>query len=820
MSDSAHSRFMAPGAALMRRFSVRAKLQLFSALMLAGLLALCVVAWVLPSQWLVQARAEAAGGRAVTAALAVVRETMAHRGQTALVLSGTAAAKPALELTRRQLGSAVAALDAALRADEAPAAARSAGSAVARWSELRDQVTALAQGRHEQDVVAAFARHNEVIDRLARFIVVVADDSGLRLDSDPALAALVELTVERSVPWMDLLGRLRGGGAAVLARRAAADASASSPSAAPASLSAGQRQIANLLMQADAADQVLAQVGDRIGALERHGEATPTGWPAAEAATRAYAQQTRQTFGAGEPASDASATSRDATAWFEAGSAAIARLTTLQDGALARLQHLLDRRTTRLQQGLVLALASLLTLALGVSYLLLALAGQIGAAVSAIHASVNACAEGHLDRVTQVVGRDEFARIGQDLDRMSDNLSVSVAEIRSQAALVGGAGRHVSASSQELARQAQAQAASLCESSAAVRQLNDSVRANADSAAQADRLSEGVSARAQAVAGVMQDALATMGRIESSSRRMGEIVAAIDAIAFQTNILALNAAVEAARAGDSGRGFAVVASEVRSLAQKSAQSAGEIRLLIQTSSEEVSGGVRTIRGIGSTVDGVVDGIREVASRVKHIAEGSEAQSTALQQVAAGIAELEQLTQGHAAIVDEAAHEAGELQDRASRLTAAVANIHLRQGTADEAYALVDRARALFERQGEQALLAQCNREGSEFADRDLYVFVLDRHGQYIAYSGQPAKVGKRLVDMLGRAGQQLVDDIWAQADRGSGWVDYTVPHPITGKPQAKASCVVALTPQRVLGCGIYKLQARTASATVAAASVG
>ena len=75
----------------------------------------------------------------------------------------------------------------------------------------------------------------------------------------------------------------------------------------------------------------------------------------------------------------------------------------------------------------------------------------------------------------------------------------------------------------------------------------------------------------------VRNAADAMKRIEGSSRKIGEIIGAIDEIAFQTNLLALNAGVEAARAGDSGRGFAVVAAEVRALAQRAADAAKEIK---------------------------------------------------------------------------------------------------------------------------------------------------------------------------------------------------------------------------------------------------
>ena len=50
-----------------------------------------------------------------------------------------------------------------------------------------------------------------------------------------------------------------------------------------------------------------------------------------------------------------------------------------------------------------------------------------------------------------------------------------------------------------------------------------------------------------------------MGQINSSSKKIADIISVIDEIAFQTNLLALNAAVEAARAERGLKSLAFVA---------------------------------------------------------------------------------------------------------------------------------------------------------------------------------------------------------------------------------------------------------------------
>jgi methyl-accepting chemotaxis protein len=172
-----------------------------------------------------------------------------------------------------------------------------------------------------------------------------------------------------------------------------------------------------------------------------------------------------------------------------------------------------------------------------------------------------------------------------------------------------------------------------------------------------------------------------MDEINTSSKRIADIIGTIDGIAFQTNILALNAAVEAARAGEQGRGFAVVASEVRSLAQRSAAAAREIKTLIGTSVEKVETGARLVQDAGSTMGEIVASVQRVTDVIGEITAAASEQSQGIGQVNGAVANLDQMTQQNAALVEESAAAAESLRDQAKRLTQSMQVFRLSGGDA-------------------------------------------------------------------------------------------------------------------------------------------
>jgi methyl-accepting chemotaxis protein len=172
----------------------------------------------------------------------------------------------------------------------------------------------------------------------------------------------------------------------------------------------------------------------------------------------------------------------------------------------------------------------------------------------------------------------------------------------------------------------------------------------------------------------------TMERISTGARKMADIIATIDAIAFQTNILALNAAVEAARAGEQGRGFAVVAGEVRTLAQRSSTAAREIRVLITESTDTGhAGNQRSWRRPARSWSRSWDTAGRVTDMVGAISIASDEQSASVSHVATAVAQIDSTTQQNSELVQESAAAAESLEEQAHALLTAVSQFHTLEG---------------------------------------------------------------------------------------------------------------------------------------------
>jgi methyl-accepting chemotaxis protein len=294
----------------------------------------------------------------------------------------------------------------------------------------------------------------------------------------------------------------------------------------------------------------------------------------------------------------------------------------------------------------------------------------LGAEPAAAHAAVRAVAAGDLTQPIALRAGDQHSLMAA-LAQMQGSLSDTLGSVRRNADTVATASAEIAHGNNDLSNRTEQQAASLQQTASSMEQLGSTVRQNADNAKQANQLALSASGVAVQGGDLVGRVVETMKGINDSSRKIADIIAVIDGIAFQTNILALNAAVEAARAGEQGRGFAVVASEVRSLAQRSAEAAKEIKSLITASVERVAQGSELVDQAGKTMEEVVSSIRRVTDIMGEISAASSEQSAGVAQVGQSITEMDQSTQQNAALVEQSAAAASSLKQQADQLVAAV-----------------------------------------------------------------------------------------------------------------------------------------------------
>ncbi|EPR40254.1 methyl-accepting chemotaxis sensory transducer with Pas/Pac sensor [Desulfovibrio sp. X2] len=216
----------------------------------------------------------------------------------------------------------------------------------------------------------------------------------------------------------------------------------------------------------------------------------------------------------------------------------------------------------------------------------------------------------------------------------------------------------------------------------AMEEMNATVLEVARNASRAAERAGETRSRAQGGAGVVEEAVAAILRVQHEAALMrdkmhhlgqeaegvGRIMQVIEDIADQTNLLALNAAIEAARAGDAGRGFAVVADEVRKLAERTMGATKEVAHAVETIQRGVAENIAASDAASAAVDKSADlagrsgsALREIvglaegtADEVRAIATASEQQSATSEEINTSTDEINTIARHSAAVMQEAA----------------------------------------------------------------------------------------------------------------------------------------------------------------------
>lgn len=636
---------IAPGVLLMRKLSLVNKFLLVSFFML---LPLAYIAYFYLGETGKQIDfmvSEREGLRYIQPLLKLSRLTQDHREMTYVIANGDEAPKQARLQIQETIRGLIKEIDSAEREF---AVAYGPGS---HWPKVTQRLKQLLQADVPTDSEGVFLEHIALLKDIHGLIEWVTLKSNLILDSDATSFHLMDI-VTRTVP--DLSERLalaRGIGSRLVLR--------------------GE------LVTSDHVQMSIleALTKDRYAGLTADLQAVAQESAAAKSGLREVQKQlTAITNFLGDielMLSPGGASVLNSSTFFQSGTRALSASYAVADTGLPLLGQLLTDRIDRYRAHELITEGVAIVCLLAALYFFTAFYYAVKSGIEFLNKSLARVADGDLTAKIDARGIDEIASVVVSLKEAQERLRTLTLEINRSAEQVFLASNHIADGNENLATRTESQASTLEQTAASLEELTSMVQRNAEAASDANDITQDSARVAESGRAAMKRVAATMAEIESSATKIGDIIALMDSIAFQTNILALNAAVEAARAGDQGRGFAVVAMEVRSLAQRSTDAAKQIKGLIAQTREKVSAGVVSVDDTLQTIQDSLVGIQRVADLMGEIASASREQSDGITQVNRAVVQMDDANQQNAAMVEQATAATESLKNQAQALVSAV-----------------------------------------------------------------------------------------------------------------------------------------------------
>ncbi len=619
---------MAAGIALMSRLRYAYKFGLISLIFLLPISVLITLFVNETSAGISFAQKEQKGAAYLLPLKGLIENTQQHRGMVAAWLGGDATFAVKIEDKRKQIEEATALLDSADNRYGQELSTSTEWKVIkGEWQELRGRSLSLTPKE-------SFVAHTALIGKMLSLMTQVADASNLTLDPDLDSYYLGDALVNRLPAMSEEIGQARALGAAAAARGEA---------------SVDERVRLAVLQNG---------LRESLAAVEHGIKMAGSGNPALQKKISGdieRIQSSVNTFAGvmGHELINAEIISITSKDYFVQATGVIGQVFKFYDFLLPELNTALETRIDKLKTRRVLYLSFVALMLALAFYLYAAFYVSVTHVVHSLNVAASGMADGRLDVVVAVEGRDELAQVAGSFNAMVGSLRGIVSQVKESADALSGSSEQITATAQSLSHASSEQAASVEEVTASVEQMSASIDQNTDNA----RVTDSMASQAAREAG--EGRVAVENTVAAMKKIAGKI-GIIDDIAYQTNLLALNAAIEAARAGEYGKGFAVVAAEVRKLAERSQLASREIGELAQNS-------VSMAERAGKLLETMVPSISRTSDLVQEIASASSEQSSGVGQINSAMGQLNQTTQHNASASEELAATAEEMSGHVESL---------------------------------------------------------------------------------------------------------------------------------------------------------